>query len=75
VFGIGDFPPGTERSANGAKRKQAAGRRGPNYEWTRAQFLAELAGLSPAQLADEKLMTALNDKHDTVNLGDVPARG
>ena len=58
-----------ERSAN----RRPGG--GPNYDWTRDQFLEGLAGLSPAQLADEKLMTALNDKYDIVNLGGVPARG
>lgn len=36
------------------------------------QFLAELAGLTAAQLADEPLMAALNDKYDIVNLGGVP---
>jgi len=38
------------------------------------QFLAELAALSDAQMADDKLMGALNDKYDIVNLGDVPPR-
>jgi hypothetical protein len=38
------------------------------------QFLAELAALSEAQMADEKLMGALNDKYDIINLGDVPPR-
>ena len=37
------------------------------------QFLAELAGLTAAQLADETLMAALNDKYDIVNLGGVPS--
>jgi quercetin dioxygenase-like cupin family protein len=36
------------------------------------QFLAELAGLTAAQLADATLMAALNDKYDIVNLGGVP---
>jgi quercetin dioxygenase-like cupin family protein len=36
------------------------------------QFLAELAGLNEAQMADEKLIDALNDKYDIINLGDVP---
>ena len=36
------------------------------------QFLAELAGLSDQQLADEALMNALNEKYDIINLGDVP---
>jgi quercetin dioxygenase-like cupin family protein len=35
------------------------------------QFLEELARLSVAQLADESLMAALNDKYDIVNLGNV----
>ena len=38
------------------------------------QFIEELAGLSEAQLADEKLMVALNEKYDIINLGDVPPR-
>jgi len=38
------------------------------------QFLAELAALSEAQVADEKLMNGLNDKYDIINLGDVPPR-
>ena len=38
------------------------------------QFLAELAGLSDAQLADATLMAALNRKYDIVNFGDVPPR-
>ena len=38
------------------------------------QFLAELAALSEAQIADEKLMNALNEKYDIINLGDVPPR-
>ncbi len=38
------------------------------------QFLAELARLSDAQLADEKLMAELNEKYDIINLGDVPPR-
>jgi quercetin dioxygenase-like cupin family protein len=38
------------------------------------QFLAELAGLSEAQMADETLMDALNNKYDIINLGDVPPR-
>jgi hypothetical protein len=36
------------------------------------QFLAELAGLSEQQLADDRLMDALNEKYDIINLGDVP---
>ena len=31
------------------------------------------AGLTAAQLADETLMAALNDKYDIVNLGGVPS--
>jgi quercetin dioxygenase-like cupin family protein len=38
------------------------------------QFLAELAGLTSAQLADENLMDALNRKYDIINLGAVPPR-
>jgi len=38
------------------------------------QFLAELAALSEAQMADETLMHVLNDKYDIINLGDVPPR-
>ena len=38
------------------------------------QFLAELAALSEAQMADETFMHALNDKYDIINLGDVPPR-
>ena len=38
------------------------------------QFLAELARLSEAQLADEKLMMQLNEKYDIINLGGVPPR-
>jgi quercetin dioxygenase-like cupin family protein len=38
------------------------------------QFLAELADLSEAQMADEKLIDALNQKYDIINLGDVPPR-
>ena len=38
------------------------------------QFLEELAGLSGAQLADDKLMAALNEKYDIINLGGVPPR-
>jgi mannose-6-phosphate isomerase-like protein (cupin superfamily) len=38
------------------------------------QFLAELSQMSDAQLADEKLMTALNERYDIVNLGPVPPR-
>jgi len=38
------------------------------------QFLAELAALSDAQMADEKFMNALNNKYDIINLGDVPPR-
>jgi mannose-6-phosphate isomerase-like protein (cupin superfamily) len=38
------------------------------------QFLAELASLTAAQLADEKLMSALSLKYDIIALGDVPAR-
>jgi hypothetical protein len=38
------------------------------------QFLAELAGLTAVQLADESLMDALNRKHDIINLGAVPPR-
>ena len=38
------------------------------------QFLAELSQMSDAQLADQKLMTALNEKYDIVNLGPVPPR-
>jgi hypothetical protein len=30
--------------------------------------------LSEAQMTDDKLMGALNDKYDIVNLGDVPPR-
>jgi len=36
------------------------------------QFLAELAALSEAQMADRKLMDALNNKYDIINLGGVP---
>jgi quercetin dioxygenase-like cupin family protein len=38
------------------------------------QFLAELVTLTPAQLADEKLMVELSVKYDIINLGGVPAR-
>jgi len=38
------------------------------------QFLAELAASSEARIADEKLMNALNEKYDIINLGDVPPR-
>ena len=38
------------------------------------QFLAELAGLSKAQMADHALMDALNTKDEIINLGDVPSR-
>ena len=38
------------------------------------QFLAELATLSEAQMADETLMDALNHKYDIINLGDAPPR-
>ena len=38
------------------------------------QFLAELAALSEAQMADEKLMNALNNKYDIINLGGLPPR-
>jgi len=38
------------------------------------QFLAELAGLSEAQMADDALIDALNTKYDIINLGDVPPR-
>jgi hypothetical protein len=38
------------------------------------QFLAELATLSEAQLADDKLMDELNVKYDIINLGGIPAR-
>ena len=38
------------------------------------QFLEALAGLSEAQLADDALMAALNEKYDIINLGDVPPR-
>jgi quercetin dioxygenase-like cupin family protein len=37
------------------------------------QFLAELAGLSAQQLADDRLIDALNEKYDIINLGDVPS--
>jgi hypothetical protein len=33
------------------------------------QFLAEIASLSETQLAEDKLMTALNEKYDIINLG------
>jgi hypothetical protein len=36
------------------------------------QFLAELAALSEAQMADRKLMDELNNKYDIINLGGVP---
>jgi quercetin dioxygenase-like cupin family protein len=39
------------------------------------QFLAELSHLSDAELADDKLMTQLNEKYDIINLGGVPPRG
>ena len=39
------------------------------------QFLAQLARMSEAQLADEKLMQALNEQFDIINLGGVPPRG
>ena len=38
------------------------------------QYLAELARLTPEQVADEALMAALGEKYDLVNLGDVPPR-
>jgi hypothetical protein len=38
------------------------------------QFLEALAGLSEAQLADDALMAALNEKYDIINLCDVPPR-
>ena len=38
------------------------------------QFLAELAGLSKAQMADDALMDALNTKDEIINLGDAPQR-
>jgi quercetin dioxygenase-like cupin family protein len=38
------------------------------------QFLAELARLSEAELADGKLMARLNEKYDIINIGDVPPR-
>jgi hypothetical protein len=36
------------------------------------QFLAEPAGLSERQLADDRLMDGLSEKYDIINLGDVP---
>ena len=39
------------------------------------QFLARLARMSEAELADEKLMDALNEQFDIINLGGVPPRG
>lgn len=39
------------------------------------QFLAELAKLGTAQLANEAQMNALNEAYDIINLGGVPARG
>ena len=39
------------------------------------QFLAELATLSDAQLADDRLMDELNRKYDIINLGAVPPHG
>jgi quercetin dioxygenase-like cupin family protein len=38
------------------------------------QFLAELQRMSAAQLADDKLMAALNETYDIINLGPVPPR-
>jgi quercetin dioxygenase-like cupin family protein len=38
------------------------------------QFLAALTKLNAAQLADEVLMAALNEKYDIINLGGVPPR-
>ena len=38
------------------------------------QYLAELARLTPDQQADAALMTALGEKYDLINLGDVPPR-
>ncbi|MFZ4411021.1 MAG: cupin domain-containing protein [Paracraurococcus sp.] len=38
------------------------------------QFLAELAALSPEQQADAALMSALSEKYDLIQLGDVPPR-
>jgi quercetin dioxygenase-like cupin family protein len=38
------------------------------------RYLAELAAMSPQQLADEKLMEGLAVKYDIINLGGVPTR-
>ena len=38
------------------------------------QYLAELKGMTDAQLADETLMGQLDVKYDIINLGGVPAR-
>jgi quercetin dioxygenase-like cupin family protein len=38
------------------------------------QYLIELAGLTPLELADERRMQALAEKYDIINLGGVPAR-
>jgi hypothetical protein len=38
------------------------------------QFLAGLAGLSEAQMADDASMDVLNIKNDIINLGEVPPR-
>jgi len=38
------------------------------------QYLAELAALSAAQLADQQLMQQLSAKYDIINLGGVPER-
>ena len=39
------------------------------------QYLAELGTMSEADFADEAKMTALNEKYDIFNLGDLPERG
>lgn len=38
------------------------------------QYLAELNKLTEADFADEAKMTALNERYDIINLGDVPDR-
>jgi quercetin dioxygenase-like cupin family protein len=38
------------------------------------QYLVELAGLTPLELADEQRMQELAEKYDIINLGGVPAR-
>lgn len=39
------------------------------------QYLAEIAALTPEQLADQALQTALSEKYDLIFLGPVPPRG